>query len=63
MIPRGHSPFVGPRAPGQVRALLATVAPFARSIDGRLAHHDFQTSGAWRVERGVITLSDREGQG
>ena len=28
------------------RALDATAAPFARSIDGRLAHHDLQTSHA-----------------
>jgi hypothetical protein len=46
------------------RDLAATAVPFARSIDGHLAHHGLQALTPLRLRRkGGITLSDGEGQG
>jgi hypothetical protein len=46
------------------RDLAATAVPFARSIDGHLAHHGLQALTPLRPRRkGGITLSDGEGQG
>jgi len=43
------------------RDLAAAAAPFARSIDGHLAHHNLQTSHPYRLAERDITLSDGEG--
>ncbi len=58
---RSHMPH---RARLVRRDLAATAVPFARSIDGHLAHHSLQALTPLRLRRkGGITLSDGEGQG